>query len=562
MQAVTVSRSRLSPAQQVKSLIALRTLAPLGVATILFALNRLAILSGWLNPPEGYTATLMVRAQDVAQYLTWIRGFEEQVLLPNYHAPWLTEPAFFTPFFWLLSQTARITGVSAVVEFHLFQFLLYVVASYSLFYALRTFTETWSQAFAASAIMLLSVPLKSLAVLPSLLLARWQLWPLQPLPGIEDFVWASSDGFFHGISSGPLMTFGTASAVLGFSLLARYLKTGHKRFLAYVSAVAFLSAFVHPFEVFVLVGAGCITLFLVRRKSWISAIPELAALILPALTGLAPYLFLAWRYQWLRDASDANQWAPGNPIRLLVILGVPTVLALGFLIVRPRMASSSDLLLQIWVASTLVGIYFPWMHWSQHLLDGFHYAVGLLLARQIHQTSFIARVRHSHPRMALAGLSTWVVLSLAAYPAFYWQSFKDGRTTQPERLFTSVAPTDEIELLSWMQQNAQRGQLVLAPPENAPWMATALMNSFASHWVFSLTYQEQARLSDEFYAGRLDSDVARGLLDEYGVRYVVLPLQSPASIYMEGYTKKAEIASFLVYEINGNLMKPYAELPR
>ena len=39
-----------------------RIVAPLLLAVTLFVLNNLAVLSGWLNPPGGYAATLMVRA--------------------------------------------------------------------------------------------------------------------------------------------------------------------------------------------------------------------------------------------------------------------------------------------------------------------------------------------------------------------------------------------------------------------------------------------------------------------------------------------------------------------
>src|SRR5690349_21190427 len=102
-----------------------RILAPLLLAIALFVLNNLAVLSGWLNPPEGYAPTLMVRAQDIAIYLSWANGYLIQNLVPSYAAPWLTEPAFFNTFMWLLAQFSKLTGLGIVVGYHIFHFLFY-----------------------------------------------------------------------------------------------------------------------------------------------------------------------------------------------------------------------------------------------------------------------------------------------------------------------------------------------------------------------------------------------------------------------------------------------------
>src|SRR5678815_3359065 len=45
-------------------------IGPLMFGVLLFVLNNLATLSGWLNPPEKYVAVLVPRAQDTATYLT------------------------------------------------------------------------------------------------------------------------------------------------------------------------------------------------------------------------------------------------------------------------------------------------------------------------------------------------------------------------------------------------------------------------------------------------------------------------------------------------------------
>ena len=71
-----------------------RWVAPLFLAVVLFGLNNLAVLGGLVDLPEGYIPTFMIRDADIAQYLTWLKAFQRHLLIPDYQAPWLTEPAF------------------------------------------------------------------------------------------------------------------------------------------------------------------------------------------------------------------------------------------------------------------------------------------------------------------------------------------------------------------------------------------------------------------------------------------------------------------------------------
>ena len=233
-------------------------IAPLVLAVFLFGLNNLAVLGGLVNPPEGYVPTYMIRDADIAQYLTWLRAFQSHLLIPDYQAPWLTEPAFFNPLLWVMARASTVVGGDLIVTYHIVHFLLYVATAYALFYALRTFSETPKQACAAFLVVLCSIPLASLAILPAFIFTLGQrgvLW------GIGDFVWWSSDGFFHGISGSLLVTFGTGITIASFAFLARYLTTEKKRYLGCACLCTFLSALIHPFEVVVIVGAGAVALF-------------------------------------------------------------------------------------------------------------------------------------------------------------------------------------------------------------------------------------------------------------------------------------------------------------
>lgn len=532
--------------------------APLLLAVVLFGLNNLAVLSGWLSPPEGYVATGMVRAQDIALYLGWANAYQHQNLLPSYAAPWLTQPAFFNIFMWWLARFSLATGLRIVASYHLFHFLFYVVAAYALVFGARVFTETRRQFWAVFLVLLCTVPLSSLAVLPAALSGMGR-----PLAGIDSFVWSSSDGFFHGISGSVLVTFGTATTLLAFALLAKYLKTERRRYFLYAVLIAFVSAVVHATEIFLIVSAGAVTLWLWRGPQWRRAIPDIALLGLAGAAGLAPYAWMALRQPWLRDLSHQSRWQlPGAPHEILLMLGLPAMLALTFFAVRPRMDSPTDLLLQSWFACTLIGIYLPVMPSPQHLFDGFHYATALLLVRQASRSEWLAHLSRHHSRLLLAAAVALCLLSTAAYASYYRRSFLDGRAVRPVRLFTTVAPKDEFDVIAWLRQNAKPDQLVLAPSSLSSWLMSVPMHSFAGHWHWSLTFDEQRRQADQFYQGAIAPDSARQMLADYGVRYVVAPEQSPALRYLNETEKRAKLGTLLVYELPGNAMKPYPGLPR
>jgi hypothetical protein len=88
------------------------------------------------------------------------------------------------------------------------------------------------------------------------------------------------------------------------------------------------------------------------------------------------------------------------------------------------------------------------------------------------------------------------------------------------------------------------------------------MHSFASHWLYSLTFTEQTHLSDAFYQGVLDRSAADALLTGYGVRYVVIPNESPAERYFSNQTPVTRIGSDAIYRMPDAAMRPFTPLHR
>src|SRR5690349_7085518 len=112
---------------------------------------------------------------------------------------------------------------------------------------------------------------------------------------------------------------------------------------------------------------------------------------------------MTMRQPWLQDLAHQSRWQlPGEVHEIMLILGLPAILVLLLLVTRPRMASPTDRLLQIWFVCTLIGIFLPVIPSPQHLFDGFHYATALLLVRQASQNPLFTRIQNARPRLVLA----------------------------------------------------------------------------------------------------------------------------------------------------------------
>jgi hypothetical protein len=519
-----------------------RLLTPLLLGVLLFCLNDLALISGWLHPPAGYLFGGRIQAQDIDLYFSWAGGFRHQLLVPDYAAPWRTEPAFFNAPIWVIARVARLSGAHLAAVYVSAHLLFFIAAAYALFFAVRVFTETANQARAAWVVMLCSVPFSSLLVLPDFFLGR----SARPqVHGLAKFVFDTSDGFLHGISSSALVTLGTACTLLTFALIGAYLKSGRRAYFQSACAAVFVSALAHASEPFAIVPAVSLALAITRRRRWPVAAREIGAFAASAGLGLLPYALLASRHAWLRDLAElSRRQALASPYQTLLALGVPTLLALLMLLIKPRLAAPTDLLLQCWVLTVLVGAHISLSPSPQHLLDGYHYGVSLLVVRQFTQISWPPRF----PRLARVSLVLLLVLSAPAY-LFYWrQSYQDGAAARPELLPTTLLPAEDLQALEWLRQAARSDDLVLAPPEKASRFITVPMHSFAGHWHWSLGYREQRDISGRFYAGKLGCDGARGLLNRYRVRYVLVPSGSAVAPCLKAAPMPARFGSLEIRE--------------
>ena len=537
-------------------------LTPLLFGVALFAVNESAVLAGYLSPPPGYTAAFLPQHMDYSQYQTWINAYQKTrgLLLPDYHAPWATEPALMNPYCWGVARISALLGVDSLWIYHLMSFALTIAGAYALFFTLRAFTYSRTQTRLALLLSLCCVPVPSVLALLRFIFGNSNRWIDLAARGSQVYSRFNGDGFVNGISGSPQVLFGTITTLLSMGLLARYLKTDSPKYIRWASVVSAVSAFIHPFEIFVIMGAGGLVLLLRRDRPWTQAAKDVAWLVVPGFVGMAPYLYLTARHAWLREAAVQNRWDALPPFALLLVLGFPALFCLFSSILPLAKRSVTDTLLLLWFGCTLMGVYVPWIPWSHHLLDGFHYATALLLVRQATRWGVIRRVWSQRPVLARASLGLFVVLSLSAHVLLVKDAIA-AATVAGDPGSTVISKTDRA-VLAWLRGHAASEDLVLAPKSSAGWFATAPMHSFASHWLFSLTWREQVRLSEAFYSGALDRRAADALLRDFGVRYVVIPDQSPAASYFSSQTPVARIETAAIYMLASPGLRPFVPFSR
>ena len=524
-------------------------LTALGIALAL--INDLPVLSGYLYTPPGYVPLGISRLADFAQYVAWARGSQHSWLLPDYHAPWLSEPALFSAFASLIGRTSLLTGVDIIVLIQLFHLSAYILAVHALWFCITAFVTGWRQRLAVVLVAVAAVPLKALAIFPWILSGPQR--PPNP-PGLPEFVLTTSDGLLHGIVASPLVTFGTAGALAIMGFLARFWNTSRSRHLYAACAITLIVGLLHPFEVLVTTAAAVAAL--VGERRWNGALRFRSNLVLGAATALSliPHLVLAHRHSWLARAHELNRWHPGPPVQLIMALGMPAVLGLLLLSFPSRSKVPSDGLLKLWFVIPLFLVYMPRAPWSQHFLDGFHYATALLVVLQAGRLVWRRWILWS-------AAVTLLPLAVCAQIVYRVQSFQGG--PKPDGFFSAIMPASEQALIAWLRNHSRFDDLLLAPPERAAWAATVPIHSFASHWLFSLTFAQQRQFSEAFYQGNLEPARVRDAFTCYGIRYVVVPKESGAARYLTGglAIQRAAFDDVVLYESPGNSMRPYPGPP-
>jgi hypothetical protein len=513
------------------------------LGSVLCAINYAGVIAGIAAPPPGYQPAYFILNLDVPQYVTWTELAKSHWLLPDYHAPWQTEPALFQPMFQIIGRS----GLPTIVAYYALQVVLYWIAAFALIYAAQVFCRTRRSMYYAAPVVLCALPLK---------LYGWAIAKTLGLPivvqamlslGVVEYAYDSADGLLRGgLSNSFTLTFGTAITLFAFASLARFVIDRDRKHYVALLACVFLDGFFHPFEIFVICVAALWPLLKIGKRL------ESLGLFCAAGIGMLPYVIQSVRSTWVRDASDLAQWKMGSPVWVLLVFGLPAIMVCWLMAIRFRTDRPEDDVLQSWFVTAALLPMIPAIPGAMHLFDGFAYCVGFLLVRKAQQDKLITRLFTQHARPMRIALATCGAVSALVLLALYAQVWKDGKSASPQMFLSTVAPREQFAMLAWMKANLPHDGLVLAPENIAPWVPPIGLPALASHDLFSITYESQRQLADRFYKGE---DVRLDLIDAFGVRYIIAPSNAP--VILNDRKLLHQEADLRLYEIPGAIMKPY-----
>lgn len=525
-----------------------------------FVLNNTAVVSGMLHPPAGYIPRYVVANLDVPIYLTWMQLAPQHWLLPNLHAPWTTSDSLLSPLVLLVGKLSALLGMTPVQGFQVFHLLFYFAAAFALGTVLWTFCTSRRQRICAAVAIFAALPLPLLAL-------GWTRLFGKDLPlfwiGLIEYSYETADGLFRGGGSNSFtLSFGTAVSLFAIALLTRFVRNRQRRDLMLLALVTFLSGFFHPVEVFVITAASFATFgILAWREARTSVFFSNGAVIgSAAFLGVLPYAVLASTSEWVRDVSRLYQWNTNSVLWVPLVFGIPTILVVYLLLLRFRLPTPGDEVLRTWFLVTVALLFVPGLPLKLHMFDGFSYVAAILLVRLFAGNAQIRSLVARRPRLIPTTLAAGILICVPGYAALYRQVWMDGRSAAPNLLLSAVRPNEEPALIDWLRHNVQRDQLILGPGELAPWLATVPMRSLASHDLFGITYDQQSKLTGDFYTGKLTDREAETFLSGYGIHYVVMPNQSPALRFLTDRKAIGAVGLWTIYEIPEGRRLPYPGL--
>jgi hypothetical protein len=517
-----------------------RWLITITAGIALWCINNAGILVAHWRPPAGTVPTWIPIEWDVAQHITWMNAMRNMLIIPNYHLPVITQPALFCMMTFLMAQFTRL-GMGAAEVYAGFQLILYMTAANCFLSCLRIFRipRSW---------VLITILAAAASTPASFGYVAWTAIASNSSPNTG----VIADGLFN---PGPItLTFGTVSMIVALLLLTRFVLTQQRKYLYAVGVTAAFSGICHPFEVFSIVTATVLTLALTSRGIWRNAFANSLFVVVPGLCSVLPYAYFALTVPWMTEITHYNRIQVPDILHLVLQRGAPVILVFAAMLVGMRLRKTLDVILQCWFAAILFVLHVPRLPWATHATDGLGVIAALLAVRFLCELS--ARVSwFSAHQIVLKTISILLIApAVTGQIEYRYLGIRDGIRLVSAYGFSAVTPDDEPDMIRWLKQNASDKDLVIAPTDEISWMlATAPVHTYASHWLFSGRYNEQADLRGDFYKGSWKPEDARDFLRTNGITLAVIPDQSPVEPVVSGYQKAAQFRRFAIYRLPNNM---------
>ena len=323
---------------------------------------------------------------------------------------------------------------------------------------------------------------------------------------------------FYTIMAGSGLNHGLMAAL--FALVIIGSRTQRLRYAWYAGILALVMGAQQTYLLIIVYAAlGLNVLFLMlrrRRIPWFAVKMTFIVGLLSVWTPLYTLYYTSADPQWkavLDQFDNAGVWTP-PPLQLIVLLGIPWLIALGALPILWRRNDTLSTLLLAWFLAYFGLIYLP-VNFQVHLLIGWQ-IVAALLAIITLQHIILPRLQGHFTLQVLSIALVICVLPTNIY-LLAWRVLDLNRAALPYYL-----PQDTVTAMEFLESQVTGDDVVLASLDVGQFVATLTgARSFLGHWAQTLDFfTKQAQVQD-FFAASTSPEKRRQLLADYGVDYVL-----------------------------------------
>lgn len=455
------------------------------------------------TPPNLVYTGLMFDVPDHAQYWSWITASRNSVFISNTMTPEDNAAIFANPPMWALARAQTIFGLSFPVLFQWWR----VLAIGLLVPALIAFAGA----------MLPEQERRPTALAIALLGAGfgWLLIVAKKMVGLTDVPWPTDlytvePNTFWSMLAYPHIALAQAlilMTIVGAWLAYRHGGLGYWLLAAISAAALSVSHAYDLITIYAVLGVYGVVTWIRDRRFPLRL--TVVGLVVLAFSGPAAFYYERltandplWRAV-LSQYSNAGVWTPPH-LHLIILMGAPLLLALaGAMPVPPSLRNSQSSFgaagwsderwfVLTWAATGLVLIYLP-VVFQIKLLSGWQFPIAILAAHGWHERIRPALMPRISPRPAFV-LLLLLVSSTNLY-LFAWRFTELRRHTAPYYLHH-----DQLDVLAWLAQHAEKSDVVLAQPELGQFVPNyGGARAYLAHWAMTNRFFERRANVERFF---------------------------------------------------------------
>ncbi len=455
---------------------------------------------------------IVSNVQDWSQYLAWLRWFEHSAVIINPLTPEQQQPLFFNAQWWLLAKVVQLTGATPDVLIQGFRVVCaigFVLATFDL--CARYFPQDRLARWTA----FLTVQLISGF--------GWVLVVLKQLTGAKDVpfplaVYVAEPISFQNMVIYPHLLLATALIVLIFRFFAEALANASLKAALIAGFISLALGLSHTYDLLIVYAVLGVAGFFYAWQTarWRPFV--IAYGLLLAISAAPPaYFFLLTKGDpiWsvvLRQYKDAGVFTP-DPLLLLVLLGMPLLLAWAALAVRAESATETPpvwrVLVRSWFVVNFFLNYIP-TDFQIKMLTGWQIPIAFLAVELLLFTlpKLLPARLAAHPRLrtVLAALLVLLILPHNAY-LLLWRVLEVRRLEHAHFLYR-----DDLAAMRWLHENTQPNDVVLAGLTVGQYMPGLAGNQpYVAHWAQTVNFVQRRAAVGAFFdaatpdARRLDT---------------------------------------------------------